>query len=414
MTKRGLPATMRGNHTLAPSPGPTMNPIDLPPFWHSVIASLSLALDARNAWRLPFLLAGLLFARPRRTLASCLRAVGVHDHQQPYYHFLRVLGLRSEILASFLTRHVACVALPDGPARFAIDDTPTPRYGPHVQGAGVHHNPTPGPAGSPYLFGHVWVTLAAVPRHPDWGVIALPLHAHLYVREKDIPHPPAAHARPFRTKLDMAAELITGLKSGTALAHRPVQVAVDGAYVTRTVLRAAKAVGVVVVGRLRKDAALRGVPVPTPGKRGRPRIHGTDSLSLASLASVVSGWEEVECFRYGRVRRKRVKSFVATWAVAGGGVRVVIVDEPNGWRAYISTDPEMGAVEVLEVAAARTGIEDGFKNLKVEGGAGEQQAGISALSGYHPRPAANRRVRRTPHRTGRLSVSACFERISPK
>jgi hypothetical protein len=27
----------------------------------------------------------------------------------------------------------------------ALDDTPTQRYGPLVEGAGVHHNPTPGP-----------------------------------------------------------------------------------------------------------------------------------------------------------------------------------------------------------------------------------------------------------------------------
>jgi hypothetical protein len=26
---------------------------------------------------------------------------------------------------------------------FALDDTPTPRYGPCVEGAGLHHNPTP-------------------------------------------------------------------------------------------------------------------------------------------------------------------------------------------------------------------------------------------------------------------------------
>jgi hypothetical protein len=26
--------------------------------------------------------------------------------------------------------------------RFALDDTPSKRYGPHVEGAGVHHNPT--------------------------------------------------------------------------------------------------------------------------------------------------------------------------------------------------------------------------------------------------------------------------------
>jgi hypothetical protein len=33
----------------------------------------------------------------------------------------------------------------------ALDDTPTKRYGPKVQGAGIHHNPTPGPADAKFL-----------------------------------------------------------------------------------------------------------------------------------------------------------------------------------------------------------------------------------------------------------------------
>src|SRR5262249_49245374 len=33
----------------------------------------------------------------------------------------------------------------------ALGDTPTKRYGPHVQEAGIHHNPAPGPSGSPYV-----------------------------------------------------------------------------------------------------------------------------------------------------------------------------------------------------------------------------------------------------------------------
>ena len=45
----------------------------------------------------------------------------------------------------------------------ALDDTPTPRYGTHVQGAGVHYNPTPGPAESPFVYGHVWVVLVDEP-----------------------------------------------------------------------------------------------------------------------------------------------------------------------------------------------------------------------------------------------------------
>src|SRR5437879_4982815 len=52
---------------------------------------------------------------------------------------------------------------------------PTARYGPRVQGAGIHHNPSPGPAGERFVYGHAWVTLS------------LPLRALLYVCRKDVP-----------------------------------------------------------------------------------------------------------------------------------------------------------------------------------------------------------------------------------
>jgi hypothetical protein len=124
----------------------------------------------------------------------------------------------------------------------ALDDTPTQRYGLHVQGAGVHHNPTPGPAGSPHVYGHVFVVLALLVAHPAWGVIALPLLARMYVRKKDLPGIDPKHRPTFRTKRVMAFE------------------------------------------RLRKDAALRTVPGPPPGQRGRPRIYGKDKIDLAKRA----------------------------------------------------------------------------------------------------------------------------------
>src|SRR3954447_3002517 len=81
-----------------------------------------------------------------------------------------------------------------------IDDSPTQRYGPHVEGAGIHHNPTPGPAQQEFLYGHVWVSLAALAKHPDWGTIALPLLSELYIRDKDIAKLDKDHQVPFRTK----------------------------------------------------------------------------------------------------------------------------------------------------------------------------------------------------------------------
>ena len=55
------------------------------------------------------------------------------------------------------------------------------------------------------------MTLAWLVRHPCWDCIGLPLRALLYVRQKDLPKLPRRTRVPFRTKLEMGAELIDWL-----------------------------------------------------------------------------------------------------------------------------------------------------------------------------------------------------------
>lgn len=50
-----------------------------------------------------------------------------------------------------------------------MDDPPTSRYGRHIEGSGVHHHPTPGPADGKWLYGHNWVALAWLATHPVGG-----------------------------------------------------------------------------------------------------------------------------------------------------------------------------------------------------------------------------------------------------
>ena len=65
----------------------------------------------------------------------------------------------------------------------------------------------------------------------------------------------------------------------------PIWVVVDGAYAKKEYLNPAKARGVTVVSRLRKDAALRTLPGPRPtGRRGRPRTYGEGVIDLAKRA----------------------------------------------------------------------------------------------------------------------------------
>ena len=128
----------------------------LPPEAALGVAQLAAPLHARHAWRLLPLLRGLLFAKGRRTVAAWLRAAGLGQDYKRYYYFLAALGRKAHCVAALLLRRVADVVAPGERILLGLDDTPTKRYGPHVEGAGIHHNPSPGPAGQKFLYGHVW------------------------------------------------------------------------------------------------------------------------------------------------------------------------------------------------------------------------------------------------------------------
>jgi hypothetical protein len=101
----------------------------------------------------------------------------------------------------------------------APDVTPAPQYWPHVQGTGVHHNPTLGPAGSPYVYGHVFVVLAL------------------------LVHRPAS-----RTKLELAIELLRWAETWLGALGEPLRVVADSAYAKKDVLKPARSLGVAVHG----------------------------------------------------------------------------------------------------------------------------------------------------------------------
>jgi hypothetical protein len=342
------------------------------------LCCLAGVLDPRSAPRLARLLGGALFAHGRRTVTSWFRAVGIGDDFRRAYHALGAAGRKTPMLAY---RLLAAVLLPllrrlaGERWLFAIDDTPTARYGPCVQGAGIHHNPTPGPAGEKFVYGHLWVTLAWLVRHPRWHCLALPLRALLYVRAKDVPKLTKDCPWAFRTKLELAVELARWLKFWLGHTGQALWLAVDGGYAKRPFLRPALELGWVVVSRLRKDAHLRDLPPARrrPGQRGRLPTYGKDRISLAKRAGQNRGWEQVPCVQYGQAVVKTVKTFLATWRPAGGVIRVVIVREPDGWVAFFCTDPAATAVQVLEAMADRGAIEQTFKDVKEVWGAGQQQ-----------------------------------------
>jgi len=340
---------------------------------------LAVGLHARNRWRLPILMIGMLFANGRRTVTSWLRAAGITDDYDDYYYFLAALGRKTKSVATqLLTLVLRTLPLPER-VLLVIDDSPTKRYGPKVEGADIHHNPTPGPADQLYLYGHVWVTVSLALRHPKWGPMALPLRALMYVRQQTMALIPKKRRwGRFATKLQLAARLVEWIVPTLKKAGKTVWIVVDGGYTKRPFLKRALAFAkVVVVGRLRKDAALRDVP-PNLKKgqrrgRGRPRKYGKNKLSLAKRAGHRRGWQTIECTLYGEKATKTYKTFLATYRPVGGMIRVVLVKEEHGWYAFYCTHPESSVVEILEAFADRATIEQDFHDIKEVWGAGQQQ-----------------------------------------
>lgn len=342
---------------------------------HDAVAQLQAGLDRRIAFRLAIIVAGMFLADGRCTASAWFVAGGVQDDWDRFYDCLISVGRTSEKLATVvlgLVVHKFAPGLADH-ITIALDDSPTARYGKHVEGAGVHHHPTPGPADGEWLYGHNWVAMAWLATHPAWGVIALPLRSLMYVRQIDVPKLAEKHDWEFRTKHELGVELlkwfITTLR--TLGVKTTVWLAVDGAYAARPFLLPVLEMGIVVVSRLRKDARL--CELPAEGSHGN-RIYGKNKISLAKRATHRQGWSTITYQCRGVEVTRSYKTFLATSRLIGGTIRVVIVRfEDGGWAPYFCTDTSAEVRAILEAVAARWAIEEHFHDVKEVWGAGQQQ-----------------------------------------
>jgi hypothetical protein len=343
----------------------------LPNSWQVIAAALAVVLHQRSAWRLHLVMTGILFAKGRKTITSWLRACGIIRQYKAFYYFIGAMGRKTETIATVLFEiMIGHILQKQNRVLMAIDDTATTRYGPKVQGAGIHRNPTVTPDGAKFIYGHVWVVLSALVRHEHWGTIGLPLLARMYIRARDVNRQRIR----FQTKLQQAAELVKWASDCCKRLGKQLWVVTDGGYTKAAFLKPAIRAGATLITRLRKDAALCSPLMPVKKrKRGRPRKYGK-KINLGNKAANNRGWFSVKATLYGREQTKHVKIFRATYRPAGGEVLVLIAREANnGWRAFMCTSLSATAQEILEAVADRFGIEQNFHDLKEIEGAGQQQ-----------------------------------------
>jgi len=346
---------------------------------HKIVLMLRAVLNKRMAFRLSIIIAGMLLADDRRTAAAWFASAGVQEDWDRFYDCLASVGRTSEKMAMVILGLIVQKFVSNSSDRIvlAIDDSPTSRYGKHIEGAGVHHDPTPGPADNEWLYGHNWVTLAWLAPHPLWGVIALPLRSLMYVRQMDIEKLEEKYGWKFRTKHQLGVELMTWVVASLRKlgVEATVWLVVDGAYAAKPFLKPLLKMGVTVVSRLRKDAVLYDLPSQRkPGQRGRTRVYGEKKLSLKKRAAHAEGWQSITYNNRGVQVTRQYKSFLATSPLVSGVIRVVILRfDDGGWAPYFCTDSNASVQEILEAVAARWAIEEQFHDVKEVWGAGQQQ-----------------------------------------
>ena len=249
----------------------------LPPLLTSTFSCLSSWLHKRSALRLPQLLLGVLFATGRRTVTSWFRAAAITDDFRPAYTTVCAVGRHVPHMA--VSTFLAVKPLLSGPRlTVAIDDTPTPRYGPEVQGAGIHHNPSPGPAGEKYVFGHLWVTLAGLAKHPAGAWPCPCRHSSTFARSTCRNSPANPPALPHQAG--------DGGRATAVAAALAANDQVESGWWSMALTPSGRfcvppAGNVTVFGRLRKDAALWSVPVPVPPEQRGPAARPTASSGSA-------------------------------------------------------------------------------------------------------------------------------------
>ena len=230
---------------------------------------------------------GFLAQTGRRTVCGMLAGAGLSrlwPHDRAHWFFSRARWSADD-LGLAVARLVAGLLVPAGePVTVAIDDTLFRRRGKKVWAASwFHDGSAPGPAKTGY--GNNWVIAAIVVRlSAVRRPVAIPVLAKLVIKNTSS-----------ASRLWLARRM-TELLAG-ALPGRDIHVVADSAYAGKELkMLPPQATWTT---RLRKDAALYGLPPQRTGQRGRPRQKGDRLPALAKLAAAAA-FTEVTVTRYGK------------------------------------------------------------------------------------------------------------------
>lgn len=319
-----------------------------------------------------WLLKGAILSLGSRTVAAALRAVGLQNDPH-FLNYHRVLSRArwkarkaSKILLHALVRAFATAGQP---LVFVLDDMIERRWGSKIKARGIYRDPVRSSRGFfVKTSGLRWVALMFLP-HIAWAqrVWALPFLTVLAPSERYA----ATAGRRHKTVVDWARQMI--LQLARWLPDHRLIVLMDVNYTSQKLFGAIRN-RVTVVAQMRLDSRLHAPPPPRqPGQRGGRRKVGERLPSLKDrLTDPLTEWISVRLDGWYGQREidLQIATGTALWYYPGNPaipIRWVLVRDPSGKRearAYLSTDPEMKALEIIRLYVRRWCVEVTFEETR--------------------------------------------------
>jgi hypothetical protein len=312
------------------------------------------------------LLLGAILAPGARTVTAALRVMGLAMERR-FTNYHRVLNRArwaarqgSRILLGIL---VSCLVPPGAPLVLGADDTLARRGGRKITAKGCSRDAVRSTKKHViHCFGLKWVSMMLLVPVP-WArrVWALPFLTALCW--------PAEQAkRRHKTSVDWVRQMITQVRRW--LPERQLGLVVDGGFAAVSLALAWVKHQVVLVSRLRWDAALyHGPESPPIGKRGPQSLKGKRHRSLQGWASRSdTPWETVEVAWYeGQRKTLWVFSRTGLWytpRLPPVAIRDVLVCDPEGQlrlEAFFCTDLQATPAQILQWVVMRWAVEVTFE-----------------------------------------------------
>jgi hypothetical protein len=345
----------------------------MPPLPDAIILVLApfAPLFSHRVWlHAQVLLLGAILAPGVRTVTAILRVMGL-SAERHFTNYHRVLNratwsgrLASRILLGLL---VMCFVPPGATVVLGADDTVERRSGRKIKAKGCDRDAVRSSQKHVIrCFGLKWVSMMLLVPVP-WSrrVWALPFLTALCWPAKK------PGQRRHKSSVDWVRQMMKQARRW--LPGRRVVVVLDGGFSAVSLALACVKNNIVMVSRLRWDAALYHPPGPQPpGKRGPKPTKGKRQRSLQGWAERSdTPWETVEVRWYGgQLKTLWVFSRTALWYTPRQppvAIRYVLVADPEGklrMEAFFCTELEATPEQILAWVVMRWSVEVTFEESR--------------------------------------------------